>query len=913
MPVRNASLIAARRRLTRAGWIAVLVCASFASIAWSSIARAELSSSELSAIVTTAYEAAQAQLELGGGTALDSIRAQLDAGQVEQAAHAARALDAEALSDLRLAVVRAEALLAYQELKDVRPYCEGLRARAELSEAEREILFRWLDLIDDAAAIEDRTHDVLRRSSASRSDLLAAGRLATSLLSFARAESCFAAVAARDSTDADALRGLGVVAYRRNHFDDSMRFLERALRSKVTAPLLESCAETLIRLGRTDDAIALCEWAVRFNPYERTAHYMLGNGYARKNYSELRATHPSAFLDASVLAPADSAFVRGDRAAARTAYDRLIENYPNAVEPLLRYASLAFEDGSFRDARDLAEYALTLLPEYGRAHAILAKALESETFEVDVHRAEYEARFAATPMPEVPGIERFVLNWRALSPRHQKRVALSIEPWKQFVPVLLEGGSTFYIKPLYMLLSDTPGQEALADERIGYDSRLWDDVRGCGGYLTVTGIEDVERSVYDKYNTVLHELTHQVHSVLTSDESRAIEDLYRRAKERDAESREGFSSRYAAGSVHEYFAEGANALRTPARDRFDPREITLERLHRIDPDLERWTGARMASLDVAASYPIALTNAADDLVSRNQVDDALHALAKALEREPTNEPALSSLVFAQLAAGDTATALATATRAVDAHPENGYARATRTDAAWRAGRDLSLAVDEMEAARSTIRAEDLPAFDVALGQKRWVLGQAERAIAAYDSALARQGDLPEALWGRASSLALAGRFEDAWPGYEAAVRARTGWIGLRADYARDLLRAGRVADARAQVDAALLLDPDDPSARTIDAWVAWKEGKPEAARDSLESVLRDYPWADWARVLRGLFESEDGNAAAAEAWWAPLREAIASDRPPGYVYRADRAAWQSIGELPALERSFLPRLNQPAR
>jgi len=60
-----------------------------------------------------------------------------------------------------------------------------------------------------------------------------------------------------------------------------------------------------------------------------------------------------------------------------------------------------------------------------------------------------------------------------------------------------------------------------------------DDVRGCGGYHTVTGIEDVERTIFDRYNTVLHELTHQVHGVMPADDAREIQEHYRRAKERD--------------------------------------------------------------------------------------------------------------------------------------------------------------------------------------------------------------------------------------------------------------------------------------------------------------------------------------------------------------------------------------------
>ena len=143
------------------------------------------------------------------------------------------------------------------------------------------------------------------------------------------------------------------------------------------------------------------------------------------------------------------------------------------------------------------------------------------------------SRGAAAEMPEVPGIQQFVVNWQSLSPRHRKRVALSIAPWARYVIVLARGGATFYIKPLYMLLSDCPDMETLHDQRINYDSRLWDDVRGAGGYHTVTGIEDVERTIFDRYDTVLHELSHQVHGVLVADDSREIQEHYRRAKARD--------------------------------------------------------------------------------------------------------------------------------------------------------------------------------------------------------------------------------------------------------------------------------------------------------------------------------------------------------------------------------------------
>src|SRR5207248_2209664 len=107
--------------------------------------------------------------------------------------------------------------------------------------------------------------------------------------------------------------------------------------------------------------------------------------------------------------------------------------------------------------------------------------------------------------------------------------------------------------------SECPSMASLRDQRIEYDSRLWDDVRGCGGHHTVTGIEDVERTVLGRYNTVMHELTHQVHGVQTPDESRRIADAYAAAKARKAAGEDAFVSRYQASSVYEYFAEGMNS------------------------------------------------------------------------------------------------------------------------------------------------------------------------------------------------------------------------------------------------------------------------------------------------------------------------------------------------------------------
>ncbi|WP_204351181.1 hypothetical protein, partial [Serratia marcescens] len=80
-----------------------------------------------------------------------------------------------------------------------------------------------------------------------------------------------------------------------------------------------------------------------------------------------------------------------------------------------------------------------------------------------------------------------------------------------------------------------------------------------------------------------------------------------------------------------------------------------------------------------------------------------------------------------------------------------------------------------------------------------------------------QADQPEALWGRAATLALDGRWDESFTQYDAVLRLRTGLVPLRRDYALDLLRAGRTEAARAQLKEALILDPRDPDLRALQA------------------------------------------------------------------------------------------------
>jgi tetratricopeptide (TPR) repeat protein len=782
-------------------------------------------------------------------------------------------------ADAATDAARLQALLTGQQYAAARADVNALLRARRPGPAERDVIYQWLFARDDGAAIDRRTRGVLTNAKADAVDLLAAGRLALDRRDFERARQCFERALQKSTRPVDraqALRGLGQRHYQLREFDAALQKLKQGVAAERTADGLAALAETLIRLGRTEDAIAAAEAAVALNPHHEGAHYLLGNGYARENYTQLAARLGDAF--APLLAD-------------------------------VRRASDAFEQGDFDTALRLSLAVLQRCPQLGRAHAIAAKALESQRFVIDVHRAAYERRFAATPLPAVPGIERYVLNWKDLSPRHRKRVALSVVPWKAFIPVLVEGGATHFIKPMWMRLSETPEAQALKDARIDYDSRLWDDVRGMGGHFTVTGIEDVERSIFDRYNTVLHELTHQVHGVLTADAWREIEALYQAAKARDAKTRNGFLSRYAGGSVWEYFAEGANAEASPRRDAYDGREIVRERFVELDPALRAAVRRFFAQRDTRASLPVALVKAGEQKLEDGKLAAATPLFERALTLAPDDESALAARLNALALEGNGAAARELSARALARHPDSGALRVAAADALWHGGAPLAGEVlPVLTRGLDQLQGEDRFRVDLALADHYRRLGDVPRALKAYAAVLAYQGDQPEALWGRAATLALDGKWDEAFTQYEAVLRLRTGLVPLRRDYALDLLRAGRIEPAREQIKAALLLDPRDPAVLALQAWLALAGGDAAAAQRGATEALALGPWCDLAAIVQAGALQAQGQGDAAQAALAPLRQHLAAGTPPGYVYRPDKSAWQSVHELPAVERRVMEQL-----
>jgi len=773
-------------------------------------------------------------------------------------------------------------LLDEQRYSELRPRVEALLRRPARDSATRALIHDWLWLREDVVELERRI-DAQPRSEAV--EQFASGRLALERKQFERARQLFER--ARDgATDAAmrsrALQGLAAVAYQQRDYAGSLALLEQARTLVRPGPdLLMAINESLIRLGRVNDAVLAAKQAFALNPNHEHANYQLGNGYTRTSYRELALRCGERF----------------QHAAGHT-----------------RKASDAFDRQALPAARRSAHAALAACPGYGRAHAVLAKVAETERLRLSIHRQADERAFAAAPMPDVPQIERYVLNWSELSPRHRKRVAMSVAPWTSYVPVLVAGGASHFIKPLWMRLSQTPGGAALRDARVGYDARLWDDVRGMGGHATVTGIEDVERSIFQRYNTVLHELSHQVHGILTEAQRREIDALYREAKSRDADGAlkdQAFLSRYAGGSVWEYFAEGANGQDTPRRGPNDFREIVRERLLEKDPALQALVLRLFAQRDLSASLPLALVNGGFKEIAAGRLAQAGERLTAAGRLAPDDALVLRARLQLLALQGDAAAVQALAAQALAKHADHAPLRIAVLEARWHSGSPLAPQLPALLAGRERLGAQDQLELDMAAGRYAVHLGSIEQALGAYEAALSRQADNPEALWGRASALALAGRSDEAFADYARALKLRSGLQALRLEYSRELLLAGRVDAARAQLEEARTLNPGEPELLALQAWLALIDGDADRAQALAQSSLDAAPWCDSAALMKAVALRRLGRAGDGNALLHELDARLHDAATPRYVYRPEVSRWESVNLASAAWRRMRAALLSP--
>ena len=348
----------------------------------------------------------------------------------------------------------------------------------------------------------------------------------------------------RDPERQDAMTLAVRARIRAREFDAAVRCAE-AFVARSQAPdaeLLAAQASALFRVQRIDDAATVYRAVLARDPGHAEAHLRLGSG--------LSAPRPVVVT------------VELQRAAAASRAGRLGE----AVQAL----------GQVLAADADNPVAHRLLGEVLLMQRTLASMAQSDPAFAQLR--------AALPMPDATGvpIADFVPAYVLLDGDRRAVVERALLLFATRLPKLIAIGGRHDL--LLETERTTDGEaRAMLRGRRTFDGRVWDDVRGIGGLHAATGIEALDDAAQFGFDTLVHEVAHQVHYFALPPVDRArIRALYLAAK---AQGR--CLDFYAATNEAEYFGQGVEAFAslgkrpggetTHGHTRFE--------LQRIDPDL----------------------------------------------------------------------------------------------------------------------------------------------------------------------------------------------------------------------------------------------------------------------------------------------------------------------------------------
>lgn len=181
-----------------------------------------------------------------------------------------------------------------------------------------------------------------------------------------------------------------------------------------------------------------------------------------------------------------------------------------------------------------------------------------------------------------PKLREFFPGFSQLSWQRRRMIQLSIQPFARRLLEVARAGGRHDILGEAERTTDAPCRAWLRGKKT-FDGRGWDDVRGMGGLEAATGVESLDEAWQGGFQTLIHELAHQVHLYALDERHRErITELYEHAR------RTGCClDYYAAANENEYFAQGVEAYFSYAKSAGQPvtHGHTYFELARVDPDL----------------------------------------------------------------------------------------------------------------------------------------------------------------------------------------------------------------------------------------------------------------------------------------------------------------------------------------
>ncbi|MFQ5505146.1 MAG: tetratricopeptide repeat protein [Planctomycetota bacterium] len=371
-----------------------------------------------------------------------------------------------------------------------------------------------------------------------------------------------------------------------------------------------------LMLGRNEFARAYAEDLVRERPDSDRAwaleiQVLLRGGDFQEAYELATCVSRRLGLSGPELRSAHAAALFRSRHLneARRCYKRILKQDPEHIEALVRLGTGLLERREFEPSEAI-ERALQDMQRgrTDRARRTLREFLASQPDHPVALRLLGELRLAGkraeSPLVRNGSLREFwmllsrgrtVPRWlrsyypvySRLSGRRQLVVAVSSMPFSAHLARVALAGGRHDILMEEERTTDASARAWLRGKRT-FDGRGWDDVRGIGGLTAATGVESLDEALEGGFQTLIHELAHQVHHFSLSDRYRArIHELYQSAL---VENR--CLDFYARVNESEYFAQGVEAWFSFTKGAGQP--VTHGHTHfelgRKDPELCRLIG-----------------------------------------------------------------------------------------------------------------------------------------------------------------------------------------------------------------------------------------------------------------------------------------------------------------------------------
>lgn len=612
-------------------------------------------------------------------------------------------------------------------------------------------------------------------------------------------------------------------------------------------------ARTLMRgEGKLKDGAEQAKIALKIDPFSVPAHHYLGRGYSAVPYKEYqpKGNEETVRQLKELYQKGDQHLVKGEYEKADQAFTSLLKLDPQHIRAKIGKGAVHLHQKEYDTALDWYFRALEINPDYGLAHYGVTLVLSHRLDQINIRFPELEKRFAKLEAPEPPHLKDVFVNYHRCNPDLQKIIRLMAAPLSNYMKALKIAGATVYFMDIHRFLWESPGMKGIKGRR-SFDLRLWDDIKGAGGYHCISNKAQQTAVKYLRFNIAGHEFAHLVQQVLNPGQRKELRRLYLKAKEERKT-----LDWYADMNEWEYFAVGYEAYISDEKlpGQADVYAHTRNQLLKKDPDLYQFIDHLNKAADYRENEIMGFIMKAN--YSSRDPRKRIDIFKEGLSTYGDHPVLLNELGDAYRRDEKYEEAIKTYRKTMDTFPHDAEAYLEiATDAFLRKGNTgEAIAFLKKHEARLFKDA----GYFFHLGTMFFYEGQLEEMEEAFQKGLKLDPwpDIynPNFLLGDPyfmMAMGLAAR-ED-YKGAEKHLlislekinrNFAVGW----AELAELFLKTGREKEGKTHLDTALRLQPQSPRVQEVQAAYLLKEGKAQEARDILAKVLEKHPQRIQARL-----------------------------------------------------------------